>query len=74
MTYGGWAGRGVPGVWEDGRVREGYTGYYPVTLQDPYFIIFKPQGPTYGQMKGNIMYLMRFPRMGLEWGPERVQK
>ena len=35
---GRWEGRGVPGVVEDWvGTREGYTGYYPVTLRYPYF-------------------------------------
>ena len=53
---------------------EGYTGYYPVTLQDPYLTYFQGSGPTYGQMKAISSILMRFPEIGsridLEWDPE----
>ena len=41
--------------------------YYPAPTQDPIFSIFKAKGPTHGQMKRNLVYLMRFPRYGLEW-------
>ena len=38
-----------------------YTGYHPVTLQDPYLVYSEAQGPTYGQMKLILEVLMRFP-------------
>ena len=55
--------RGVPGVgWDEGGPGGCTTGYPPGTLQDPYLVIFKPRGPTYGQMKLYLRYSMRFPR------------
>ena len=44
-------------------VREGYyTGTQAQPSQGPYSVIFKPQGPTYGQMKLFLRFLMRFLR------------
>ena len=60
------AGGGVPGVWDWGGWGRGYTGTQPSTLPDPYLVHIQPQSPTYGQMKANSGYSMRFPRMGLE--------
>ena len=59
-------GEGVPGVWDVGGSREGYTGYYPVPSQYPHLTIFQPQSPTHGQMKAISKVSMRFPRMGLD--------
>ena len=58
-----------------GRVGTGgcYTGTPPVPSQDTIFSIFWVQGPTHGQMKAILEVLLRFPRMGLERVPERVQ-
>ena len=54
---------GVPGVVEDGWVREGVLpGYYPGPTQDPIFNIFLRLSPTQGPVKANILDLMRFPR------------
>ena len=67
-----WGG-GVPGVVED---RVAGRGAIPVPTRHPpgpIFNIFKPQGPTYGQMKANLRYSMRFPRMGLDMGPEMTR-
>ena len=71
MTPG--AGGGVPGVWDDWVGLEGYTGYTTQPSQDPYFIIFQPQGPTHGQMKVKSSILMRFPRIGLDMGPRMTR-
>ena len=68
MVYPGW--RGVPGVGEGctgvgySRVGtgEGYTGTQPFGSQDPYLVLFQPQGPTHGQMKAIPVYFMRFLR------------
>ena len=56
---GGWVGTG-----------EGYTGYYPGTLPDPKYSIFKARGPTHGQMNGISEVSMRFLRKGPERVPE----
>ena len=53
-VYPGWGYR--VGGWR------AIPGYYPGTLQDPIFSIFKAQGPTYGQIRVNSMILMRFLR------------
>ena len=61
-----WCSGGVPGVW-DGRVgREGYTGTQPAPVPDPNISHILALSPTYGQMKENYWYFMRFPEMGLE--------
>ena len=54
-------GRGVPGV-VGTRVGGwvGYTGYPAGTLLDPYLVIFKAKGPTYGQKKAILEVSMRF--------------
>ena len=46
---------------------EGYTGYYPAMLQDPYLVIFSLKARTHGQMKGILEVSMRFLRKGPEW-------
>ena len=55
---------GVVGMWEG--AWEGYTGTQALPSQDPYSSHIPASGPTYGQMKENLRYSMRFPRMGLE--------
>ena len=64
---------GVPGVGWLGGYLEGYTGYYPDCSQDPYLVIFQALEPTHGQMKGILVYLMRFPRKGPRMVPESTQ-
>ena len=64
--YGGadaGGGGGVPGGGDVVGGREGYTGTPPDTLPDPKTSIFKAKGPTYGQMKLNLRYFMRFLRI-----------
>ena len=58
----GWGG-GVPGVWGREGGLEGLYRYPPDPSQDPYSSIFKAEGPTYGQMKVNLRYIMRFPEV-----------
>ena len=41
--------------------------------QDPYLAIFKPQDPTYGQMKAFLLVSMRFPRIGSRIDQELTQ-
>ena len=50
MGTTGMVGRGVPGVGRSGRVREGYTGYYPAAIPGPIFNIYLKTGPTHGRM------------------------
>ena len=65
---GGWRGGVYPG-WGGMRhgwvgTREGYTGTHPDQSQDQYIELFLALSPTHGQMKVNLRYLMRFPKMG----------
>ena len=51
-----------PGWWDTGVGWVGYTGYYPGTLPDPIFNIFRLKDPTHGQMKAFLRFIMRFLR------------
>ena len=51
VASSGMVGGGVPGVWDEGGVGRGYTGYPPDPPQDPYLVYFWLKDPTYGQMK-----------------------
>ena len=44
----------------------GYTGPHPVPSQDRYLPYSEAKGPTHGQMKAILEFIMRFPKMGLE--------
>ena len=44
-------GEVYPGYGMAGWVLEGYTGYYPPAIQDPYLVIFSLKTSTHGQMK-----------------------
>ena len=64
------AGEVYPGYGTVGGSGGYYTGYYPGPSQDTIFNIFLRPGPTHGRMKVNLKILMRFPKMGLDMGPE----
>ena len=57
-------GRGVPGVGEDWVGTGGVLpGYSTQPSQDPYFSHILRLGPTHGQMKRFLRFMMRFPRI-----------
>ena len=60
-------GEGVPGVgWNRVGAGRAIPVYYPPTLRDPYstiFSIFKAKGPTHGQIRLNLVKMMRFPEV-----------
>ena len=69
--------RGAGGVYPGCGMRVGregaIPGTHPALLQGPILVIFQPQGPTYGQMKGFSRFPMRFLRYGSRIDPELTQ-
>ena len=57
------------GAWLGGP-GEGYTGTQAQPVQDPNIEYILALGPTHGQMKLNLRYFMRFPRIDPHMDPE----
>ena len=64
---------GVPGVWELGGYLGGLYRVLPTSHPRTIFNHILASGPYLRPNEGNFMFLMRFPEMGLEKGPEKVQ-
>ena len=66
-----------PGWWDEGGdwvgTWVGYTGYQTGPSRTMVLRVQPVNDPTHGQMKAILVFIMRFPRMGLEWVLEWLQ-